>query len=62
MSAQRAVSNQEAVHMVDNQDLVLCSEKLTYLILHPGDLLTSIKDDKKDGYCQRVSKPQQGPL
>ena len=47
MSAQRTVSIREAVHMVDNQDLVICSEKITYLRLRQGAVLTSKKDDKK---------------
>ncbi len=48
MSAQRTVSIQEAVHMIDNQDLVICSENFTYLSLRQGAMLTSKKDkDKK---------------
>ena len=47
MSAQRTVSIQEAVHMVDNQDLVICSEKFTYLSLRQGAMLTSNKDSTK---------------
>ena len=47
MSAQRTVSIQEAVHMVDNQDLVICSEKFTYLSLRQGAVLTSEKDGNK---------------
>ena len=47
MSAQRTVSIQEAVHMVDNQDLVIWSEQFTYLSLRQGAVLTSEKDGKK---------------
>lgn len=47
MSAQRTVSIQEAVHMVDSQDLVICSEKFTYLSLRQGAILTSEKDGQK---------------
>ena len=47
MSAQRTVSIQEAVHMVDNQDLVICSEKFTYLSLRQGAVLSREKDSKK---------------
>ena len=47
MSAQRTVSIQEAVHMVDNQDLAICSEKFTYLSLRQGAVLTSEKDGQK---------------
>ena len=50
MSAQRTVSIQEAVHMIGNQDLVICSEKFTYLSLRQGAMLQSEKDtkDRKD--------------
>ena len=47
MSAQRTVSIQEAVHMVDNQDLVIGSEKFAYLSLRQGAMLTSGKDSTK---------------
>ena len=47
MSAQRTVSIQEAVHMVDNQDSVMCSEKFTCLSLRQGAMLASDKDTKK---------------
>ena len=47
MSAQRTVSIQEAVHMVDNQYLVICSEKFTYLSLRQGAVLTSEKNGQK---------------
>ena len=46
MSSQRTVSIQEAVHLVDNQDLVICSETFTTLSLARGALLLG-KDDKK---------------
>ena len=39
--------NQEAVHMIDNQDLVICSEKITYLSVRQGAVLTSEKDGQK---------------
>ena len=47
MSAQRTVSIQEAVHMVDNQDLVICLGKFTHLSLQQGAMLTSDKDSMK---------------
>ncbi len=47
MSAQRTVSIQEAVHMVDNQDLVICSDKFTYLSLRQGAMLSSEETSKK---------------
>ena len=50
MSVQRTVNIQESVHMIDNQDLVICSEKFTNLSLRQGAMLQSEKDtkDKKD--------------
>ena len=60
MSAQRTVSIQEAVHMVDNQDLVICSEKFTYLSIRQGAMLTSNKDNKKKKrHCNYVQELQQ---
>ena len=47
MSAQRTVSIQEAVHMLDNQDLIICSEKFTYLSLLQGAMLSSEKGKRK---------------
>lgn len=43
LSGMRQVSVQEAVHMVDNQDLVICSESITHLGLARGALLKSEK-------------------
>ncbi len=36
LAGQRLVSIQEAVHMVDNQELVISSNKMTYLGLAQG--------------------------
>ena len=47
MSAQRTVSMQEVVCVVDNQDLVVCSEKFMHLSLLQGAMLTSNKDRKQ---------------
>ncbi len=47
MSTQRTLIIQEAVHMVYNQDLVICSEKFYYLSLRQGAMLTSKDDSKK---------------
>ena len=41
MSAQRTVSIQEAVHLVDNLDLIICSEKFTYMSLRQGATLVT---------------------
>jgi hypothetical protein len=39
LSGQRQVSMQEAVHMVDNQELVICSDIFTYVSLAQGQTL-----------------------
>jgi hypothetical protein len=39
LSGQRQVSMQEAVHMVDNQELVICSDMFTYVSLAQGQTL-----------------------
>jgi hypothetical protein len=50
LSGQQQVSVQEAVHMVDNQDLVICSDRITYASLAQGQALQSglISHRKKD--------------
>jgi hypothetical protein len=39
LSGQQQVSMQEAVHMVDNQELVICSDMFTYVSLAQGQTL-----------------------
>jgi hypothetical protein len=39
LSGQQQVSMQEAVHMVDNQELVICSDMITYVSLAQGQTL-----------------------
>ena len=46
LSGSRQVGLQEAVHLVDNQDLVMCSDIFTTLSLRQGAQLTG-KDDPK---------------
>jgi hypothetical protein len=50
LAVQRLVSIQEAVHMVDNQELVISSNKMTYLSLAQGQALRDEHDQhtKKD--------------
>jgi hypothetical protein len=50
LAGQRLVSIQEAVHMVDNQELVISSNKMTYLSLAQGQALRDERDQhtKKD--------------
>jgi hypothetical protein len=44
LCGQRQVSMQEAVHMVGNQELVICSDKITYLSLAQGQTLRDEND------------------
>jgi hypothetical protein len=50
LAGQRLVSIQEVVHMVDNQELVISSNKMTYLSLAQGQALRDERDHhtKKD--------------
>ncbi len=50
LAGQHLVSVQEAVHMVDNQELVISSDKMTYLSLDQGQALRDECDThaKKD--------------
>ncbi len=49
LAGQRLVSIQEAVHMVDNQKLVISSNKMTYLSLAQGQVLR----DECDKHAKR---------
>ncbi len=49
LAGQRLVSIQEAVHMVDNQELVISSNKMTYLSLAQGQALR----DECDTYAKK---------
>jgi len=44
LCGQQQVSMQEAVHMVDNQELVICSDKFTYISLAQGQTLQDEND------------------
>ena len=46
-SARRQVPIQEAVHILDNQELVICSDRITYLSLAQGQALWSETDRSK---------------
>jgi hypothetical protein len=47
LNGQRQVPIQEAVHMVDNQELVICSDRITYVSLAQGQALRSETDRSK---------------
>jgi hypothetical protein len=42
LCGQGQVSMQEAVHMEDNQELVICSDKITYVSLAQGQTLQDV--------------------
>ncbi len=47
LNGTRSVPSQEAVHMVDDQDLVICSDRITYVSLAQGQALRSETDRSK---------------
>jgi hypothetical protein len=47
LSGQRQVPIQEAVHMLDNQELVICSDMITYVSLAQGQAVRSENDKSK---------------
>jgi len=53
LSGQRTVSIQEAVHMVDGQPLVLCSDYITYASLHRASMLKSENDNESTDIVTR---------
>jgi hypothetical protein len=47
LNGQRQVPIQEAIHMLDNQELVICSDRITYISLAQGQALQSDTDKSK---------------
>jgi hypothetical protein len=47
LSGQQQVSMQEAVHIVNNQKLVICSDRITYVSLAQGQALQSETDESQ---------------
>ena len=47
LTGHRLVSMQEAVHMVDNQELVICSDSITYVSLSQGQALRDETDKQQ---------------
>ena len=63
LAGHRLVSIQEAVHMVDDQELVICSDKMTYVNISQGQVLRDdLETDKRKDiitvYRNRQKKPQ----
>ncbi len=48
LNGQRQVPIQEAVHILDNQELVICSDRITYVSLAQGHALQSETDRSKE--------------
>jgi hypothetical protein len=47
LNGQRQVPIQEAVHILDNQELVICSDRITYVSLAQGQAVRSENDNSK---------------
>jgi len=48
LAGHRLVSIQEAVHMVDDQPLVICSDRMTYVTINQGQVLRDdLETDKR---------------
>jgi hypothetical protein len=48
LAGHQLVSMQEAVHMVDEQELVICSDRMTYVSITQGQVLQGEQEtDKK---------------
>lgn len=49
-SGHRVISMQEGVHMVDDQELVICSDSMTYVSITQGQVLRddTVHDKKRD--------------
>jgi hypothetical protein len=54
LSGQQQVSMQEAVHIVDNQELVICSDRITYVSLAQGQALQSETDKSQKSHMITV--------
>lgn len=59
MSGQRTVSIQEAVHMIDGQELVLTSDHITHVSLHQGATLKKENDvESRDIVSRYRNRPK----
>jgi hypothetical protein len=50
LSSHHVISMQEGVHMVDDQELVICSDKMAYVSITQGQVLCddTVHDKKRD--------------
>ena len=58
LNGQRQVPIQEAVHILDNQELVICSDRITYVSLAQGHALQSETDRSKQKDLIKVYRNQ----
>ncbi len=50
------VSIQEAVHMVDDQPLVICSDRMTYVTINQGQVLRDdLETDKRKAFRKQYT-------
>ena len=58
LAGHQIVSMQEAVHIVDEQELVICSGSMTYVSITQGQVLLDQQEtEKKTRYYHGISKP-----
>ncbi len=59
LAGHQLVSMQEAVHMVDEQELVICSDSMTYVSITQGQVL--LRDDQETDKKQDIITVYQNP-
>jgi hypothetical protein len=63
LAGHRLVSIQEAVHMVDDQELVICSDSMTYVNISQGQVLRDdLKTDNRKDIITVYQNRQKIPL
>ncbi len=56
LAGHQLVSMQEAVHMVDEQELVICSDRMTYVSITQGQVLQDEQETDKKQYIITVNR------
>ena len=59
LAGHQLVSMQEAVHMVDEQELVICSDSMTYVSITQGQVLRDEQETEKNEILSRYIKTVQ---
>ncbi len=57
LAGHQLVSMQEAVHMVDEQELVICSDSMTYVSITQGQVLRDEQETDKKQDITTISRP-----